>query len=337
MSTDTGLQVDNLTKHFALRGSILNRRRSVVHAVDEVSFEVPRGTTLALVGESGCGKSTVARCIVGLLRPTSGRVLLNGVDISTAKGLRANRRQVQMISQNPGSALNRRKTIRHALAQPLEVHGLARGSAEKEERVRDLLNKVGLTDDYLDRVPSGMSGGELQRVVVARSLAVEPTVLILDEPTSSLDVSVKAKLINLFLDLQKPLSLTYLLITHEIGLARHAADAIAVMYLGRIVEIGPAEEVMENPRHPYTKLLLASLPVADPTDRKPFAVIEGEVPSAIDPPSGCRFHTRCPIAIDRCKAEVPELRTFGSLRTACHRADETAAEKVVDSIVEGQA
>jgi oligopeptide/dipeptide ABC transporter ATP-binding protein len=331
--TPPALAVNGLTKHFALHRNFFSKGASTVHAVDEVSFAVPQGSTLALVGESGCGKSTVARCVVGLTAPTSGRISLRGEDVTSPAMMRRHRREIQLISQNPGSALNRRMTIRHSMMQPLLTHRVGRSHQERESKVRNLLERVGLGAEYLDRHPASISGGQLQRVVIARSLGVEPTVLILDEPTSSLDVSVKAKLMNLFLELQREMSLTYVLITHEIGLARHIADHIAIMYLGKIVEIGPTEEIMNRPRHPYTKLLLASLPVADPRDRRPFAIIEGEVPSAISPPSGCRFHTRCPIAVDRCRIEEPPLRNFGvDHEVACHLADQAVAETLITSV-----
>ncbi|GAA0949650.1 oligopeptide/dipeptide ABC transporter ATP-binding protein [Actinocorallia libanotica] len=303
--------VEDLEKHYRIRSGRGGDR--VVHAVDGVSFEVPEGRTLSIIGESGCGKSTIARMLVRLADPTGGRILVQGRD-------GVDRRAIQLVSQNPWSALNRRKSIRHALEQPLAVHGLHPGRAARAARVRELLELVGLTEEYLDRRPGGVSGGELQRVTVARALAVEPRVLVLDEPTASLDVSVKALLVNLLLDLKRRLGLSYVLITHEIDIARHLADDVAVMYLGRFVETGPAEQVFDDPRHPYTRALLAAVPGLD---RRSGTPLTGEVPSAVSPPPGCRFHTRCPLAVDACSAAEPPLRREEDGRlVACLRADE---------------
>ncbi|GAA2737733.1 oligopeptide/dipeptide ABC transporter ATP-binding protein [Actinocorallia aurantiaca] len=303
--------VEDLEKHYRIKSGRGEDR--VVHAVDGVSFEVPEGRTLSIIGESGCGKSTIARMLVRLADPTGGRILIQGND-------GVDRRAIQLVSQNPWSALNRRKSIRHALEQPLAVHGLHPGRAARAARVRELLELVGLTEEYLDRRPGGVSGGELQRVTVARALAVEPRVLVLDEPTASLDVSVKALLVNLLLDLKQRLGLSYVLITHEIDIARHLADDVAVMYLGRFVEKGPAEQVFSDPRHPYTRALLAAVPGLD---REPGVPLTGEVPSAVSPPAGCRFHTRCPLAVDACSRTEPELRREEDGRlVACLRADE---------------
>ncbi|MFA1550290.1 oligopeptide/dipeptide ABC transporter ATP-binding protein [Actinomadura chokoriensis] len=318
------ITAQNLTKHYPVRSGGRAKGR-VVHAVDDVSFEVPAGRTLAIVGESGCGKSTIARMLVRLARPTAGRVLVRGEE-------RTDARAIQLVSQNPWSALNRRKSIRHALEQPLAVHGLAPDRAARAARARELLGMVGLSADYLDRRPGGVSGGELQRVTVARALAVEPEALVLDEPTASLDVSVKALLVNLLLDLQRRLGLSYVLITHEIEIARHMADRVAVMYLGRLVEYGDADQVFGDPRHPYTRSLLAAVPgLADFGDGAgagtPPPVLTGDVPSAVDIPSGCRFHTRCPFAADACRRDEPVLEDAGEgRRAACLRlADLTSA------------
>ncbi|GII86097.1 ABC transporter ATP-binding protein [Sphaerisporangium siamense] len=304
------IEAERLTKHYRLRSGGGGR---VVHAVDDVSFTLEEGTTLAIVGESGCGKSTIARMLVRLTEPTEGRVLVHGRN-------HADRRAVQLVSQNPWSALNRRKSIRHALEQPLAVHGLYPRGAARAARVRELLELVGLGEEYLGRRPGGVSGGELQRVTVARALAVEPRALVLDEPTASLDVSVKALLVNLLLDLRRRLGLGYVLITHEIDIARHLADRVAVMYLGRFVETGDAEQVFADPRHPYTRALLAAVPGLD--HRRPDAPA-GEVPSAVAPPPGCRFHTRCPLALDLCRRAEPALDPGpDGRRVACHRRDE---------------
>ncbi|MCC5577332.1 ATP-binding cassette domain-containing protein [Microtetraspora sp. AC03309] len=308
----SAVRAEDLRKHYRIRSGRRGEDR-VVHAVDGVSFEVPEGRTLAIIGESGCGKSTIARMLVRLAEPTEGRILVHG-----AEGV--DRRAIQLVSQNPWSALNRRKSIRHALEQPLAVHGLYPDKAARAARVRELLHLVGLTEEYLGRRPGGVSGGELQRVTVARALAVEPRVLVLDEPTASLDVSVKALLVNLLLDLKQRLGLSYVLITHEIDIARHLADEVAVMYLGRFVETGDAERIFSAPRHPYTRALLAAVPGPG---REPAAPLQGEVPSAVAPPPGCRFHTRCPMAVDACARTEPALEPDQDGRlVACLRADE---------------
>ncbi|TXK34020.1 oligopeptide/dipeptide ABC transporter ATP-binding protein [Nonomuraea sp. C10] len=302
------VRAEGLVKHYRTGGG------RTLRAVDGVTFEVPQGRTLAVIGESGCGKSTIARMLVRLAEPTEGRIQVQGSE-------QADRRAIQLVSQNPWSALNRRKSIGHALRQPLAVHGLHPGRAARDARVRELLDLVGLTEEYLGRRPGGVSGGELQRVTVARALAVEPKVLVLDEPTASLDVSVKALLVNLLQDLRQRLGLSYVLITHEIDIARHLADDVAVMYLGRFVETGTADQVFDDPRHPYTRALLAAVP--DP-GRPPAAPLTGEVPSALAPPPGCRFHTRCPLATAACEATDPALEpaTDGRLIACIH--EETA-------------
>ncbi len=313
------LEVADLKKHYRIKAGRGGDR--VVHAVDGVSFAVPEGRTLAVIGESGCGKSTIARMLVGLAEPTEGSILVHGRE-------EPGRREIQLVSQNPWSALNRRKSIRHALEQPLVVHRLYPDRAAREARVRELLELVGLTEEYLDRRPAGVSGGELQRVTVARALAVEPRILVLDEPTASLDVSVKALLVNLLTDLKRRLGLSYVLITHEIDIARHLADDVAVMYLGEFVETGEAEQVFSEPRHPYTQALLAAVPGFD---RRPVSALPGEVPSAVAPPPGCRFHTRCPSAVDSCSLTEPKLQPLADGRLlSCLRADELPALDLTD-------
>ncbi len=313
------LEVRDLVKHFPVRRGTFAKAREFVKAVNGVSLDIRDGETVAIVGESGCGKSTIARLILRLERPTSGSIRLDGEDLLAMEDTTAARRAVQLVSQNPWSALNRRKTIKHTLTQPLKVHNLVDTRAGRTVRAAQLLEEVGLSPEYLYRFPSGISGGELQRVTIARALAVSPGVLILDEPTASLDVSVKASIINLLIDLRDLEKLTYLFITHEIDIAKHVSDRIAVMYLGRIVEQGPTEEIFENPQHPYTQSLLGSVPVPDPQLRAELKPISGEVPSAIDLPSGCTFHTRCPYVFDRCPEEIPELSMVDSLHlAACH-------------------
>lgn len=313
------LEVRDLVKHFPVRRGTFAKAREFVKAVNGVSLDIRDGETVAIVGESGCGKSTIARLILRLERPTSGSIRLDGEDLLAMEDTTAARRAVQLVSQNPWSALNRRKTIKHTLTQPLKVHNLVDTRAGRTVRAAQLLEEVGLSPEYLYRFPSGISGGELQRVTIARALAVSPGVLILDEPTASLDVSVKASIINLLIDLRDLEKLTYLFITHEIDIAKHVSDRIAVMYLGRIVEQGPTEEIFENPQHPYTQSLLGSVPVPDPQLRAELKPISGEVPSAIDLPSGCTFHTRCPYVFDRCPEEIPELSMIDSRHlAACH-------------------
>ncbi len=328
------LEVRELTKHFALRGGF-GRSKEVVHAVDDVSLRIGAGQTLAIVGESGCGKSTLARCIVGLTSPTAGQVLLDGVDIAQPVALREHRREIQLVSQNPLSALNRRRTVGSAIVQAMQVHGLGGSKQARLDAADDLLERVGLRRDYRDRFPSAMSGGEMQRAVIARALAVEPSVLVLDEPTSSLDVSVKAKIVNLLLELQRDLGLTYVIITHEIDLALHIADRVAIMYLGRVTEDASVEQASCTPLHPYAKLLLAAKPVPDPRSRAAYVGIDGEVPSAVDPPKGCRFHTRCPLAIDVCTTVRPDLTDLGDGQlVACHRAEPRDRKGLLDVVAD---
>ncbi|MFI0349105.1 oligopeptide/dipeptide ABC transporter ATP-binding protein [Actinomadura sp. 9N407] len=314
------LELDRVTRRFVLGGGLDPRRRRMVHAVEDVSLSLAPGETLAIVGESGCGKSTIARLAVGLSRPTLGEVRIDGVP-ARARLPRKLRRTVQFVSQNPWSALNRRKSIGHAIGQPLAVHGLCASAAERAARVAELLEQVGLPPEYAARRPAGVSGGELQRVTVARALAASPRAIVLDEPTASLDVGVKATLVNLLLDLRASLGLGYVLITHELDIARHLATHVAVMYLGRVVESGPAEEIFTSPRHPYTRMLLAAIPVPDPS-RRGLVALSGEVPSAVNPPPGCAFHPRCPYAVDLCGRELPALVDIGDRRSACLRDTE---------------
>ncbi|WP_204163438.1 oligopeptide/dipeptide ABC transporter ATP-binding protein [Nocardioides gilvus] len=335
-STETPLvHVEGLVKHYPMRAKKrLGGRREpgadaqVVHALDGIDLQVRQGESVALIGESGCGKSTVAKVLVGLVRPTGGRVRVGGHDVvPVTTHDPAARRRVQLVSQNPWSALNRARSVKHILSQPIVLHGRASGKEAVAQRAAELLEMVGLPPEYLSRRPRDLSGGELQRVTVARALAAEPDVLILDEPTASLDVSVKATLVNLLSDLRAELGLTYVLITHELDIARHLADRVAVMYLGEIVESGSAEQVFGDPEHPYTRALLAAAPTELVIGRLHGDGLTGEVPSAIDVPTGCRFHTRCPMVAPACTTETPALQRRPDDRVvACLRIEELVGD-----------
>lgn len=329
--------VEELVKHYPLRATRRQRRDGtapIVHAVDGLDLELNRGDAVALIGESGCGKSTVAKVLVGLVEPTAGRVRIAGHDVVavSTKDLEA-RRRVQMVAQNPWSALNRSRTVEHIVGQPLRVHGLVTGRDALRARVVELLEMVGLPEDYLSRRPRHLSGGELQRVTVARALAAEPDLLVLDEPTASLDVSVKATLVNLLVDLREKLDLTYLLITHELDVARHLADRVAVMYLGEVVESGAAAQVFGDPQHPYTRALLAASPPELVIGRLHGEGLVGEVPSAVDVPSGCRFRTRCPLVVEACRTDAPALtEQADGRRVACLLINELSDTRVGEEL-----
>ena len=297
--------------------------RVFLKAVDGVSFAVAKGETLALVGESGCGKSTVARLVVGLYRPTSGRVLFDGVELAKLPaGERArSRRRMQMIFQDPYASLNPRWRVRDIVAEPLRAFGLASGRAELAERVGALLVQVGLSPADGEKYPHEFSGGQRQRISIARALSSSPEFLVCDEPTSALDVSVQAQILNLMRDLQEELGLTYLFISHNLAAVRHISDRVGVMYLGRIVEIAGSETLFSRPRHPYTQMLLDAIPdlAMSGREREPMG---GEVPNPLDPPAGCHFHPRCPFANARCRAETPALKQHGPAETACHAVEE---------------
>jgi len=323
------LSIEKLRMWFPIRKGVFQRHTGDVKAVDGLNFEVRRGETLGLVGESGCGKSTTGRAILQLYRPTEGKVFFKGQDLTKLKGgaLRRMRRDMQMIFQDPYASLNPRMTVGTIIGEPLRVHGMASGK-ERQEKVQDLLKVVGLNPYFINRYPHEFSGGQRQRIGIARALAVNPDFIVCDEPVSALDVSIQAQVINLLEDLQEQFGLTYLFIAHDLSVVRHISDRVAVMYLGKIVELADRVELYENPLHPYTKALLSAIPIPDPIlemERKRI-ILSGDVPSPVNPPSGCNFHTRCPIAIDLCKQEDPEWRKLGRDHwVACHRAEQSTS------------
>ena len=314
------LEVEGLAKYFATGGGLLKRAEPRLRAVDGVSFSLQRGETLCLVGESGCGKSTVGKLILRLIEPSAGAIRIDGTDVTQAKGqaLRAFRKRVQMIFQDPFASLNPRLKAATIVSEPLENYGIL-SAEERREKVADLFARVGLRPEAADKFPFEFSGGQRQRIGIARALALSPDLIVADEPVSALDVSVQAQVLNLLLDLREALGLAYLFISHDLGVVEHIAHRVAVMYLGRIVEIGGKERIFDAPRHPYTQALMAAAPVADPRLRRERIVLEGDVPSPLDPPKGCAFHPRCPYAFDRCRVETPVLtpRSAGHL-AACH-------------------
>jgi peptide/nickel transport system ATP-binding protein len=334
--TGSLLEVRNLKKHFPLRG-LLGALTGQVYAVDGVSFTINRGETLSLVGESGCGKSTVGRCILRLTEPTAGEVLIDGqrIDGLSESTLRPLRRRIQVVFQDPFSSLNPRMRVGDIIAEPIVNFGLAANKSELEDRVAGLMDKVRLPRDAMRRHPHEFSGGQRQRIGIARALAPGAELIICDEAVSALDVSVKAQIVNLLAALQDELGLALLFISHDLAIVEHITHRVAVMYLGKIVEVADRRTLFANPYHPYTRALLSAVPVPDPTARRDRVILRGDVPSPIKPPSGCRFHTRCPYVLDRCRTEEPLLRPIGAQGqlAACHLTSDPASRVETGSVV----
>ena len=317
------LEVKNLKVHFPVKQGLFSREREFVKAVDGVSFNIAAGETLGLVGESGCGKSTLGRAIMRLVEPTDGQVFLDGEDITRMKGssLRARRRKFQMIFQDPFGSLNPRMTVEQIVGEALDIHQLTDSKSARQKRISELLRDVGLDPVYAQRYPHEFSGGQRQRIGIARALAVEPELIICDEPVSALDVSVQAQIINLLRDLQQQRGIAYLFVAHDLAVVEHISRRVMVMYLGKIVETADAKAIIREPQHPYTQALISAIPEVDPDSKRQRVVLPGDVPSPIHPPGGCPFHPRCPIAEDKCKTEVPVFREVSHDQfAACHFA-----------------
>ncbi|QQZ11142.1 ABC transporter ATP-binding protein [Heyndrickxia vini] len=314
------LKIEKLKKNFPIRGGVFGKKVGEVKAVDDISFVIQKGETLGLVGESGCGKSTTGRMLLRLLEPSEGKIIFEGNDITNLSKheLRKIRGQMQMIFQDPYASLNPRHSIERILEEPLIVHGI-KDKAARRKKVRELLEIVGLNSYHANRYPHQFSGGQRQRIGIARALSLNPKLIIADEPVSALDVSIQAQVLNLLKDLQKKYELTYLFIAHDLGVVRHISDRVGVMYLGRLVELAESEELYQNPKHPYTQALLSAVPIADVDYKKERIVLQGDVPSPANPPKGCSFHTRCPLAMDKCSVERPIFKEVNPGHfAACH-------------------
>ncbi len=335
------LDVRDLHTHFPVRAGVFSRVHEYVKAVDGVSFQVKRGRTLGLVGESGCGKTTVGRTVLRLIPATAGKVYFDGLDVFSLgrSALRALRRRMQIIFQDPVGSLNPRMTVSSIVGEALTVHGIARGRA-RDQRVAELLDRCGLSPAYMNRYPHEFSGGQRQRIGIARALALNPDLIICDEPVSALDVSIQSQILNLLQDLQRQMGLSYLFIAHNLAVVEHFSDEVAVMYLGRIVEVAQAQEIYRNPKHPYTQALLSAIPEPDPQQRGNRIALPGEIPSPINPPPGCPFHPRCPLAVEVCRRELPPLEHPAGCppehRVACHRADEITPTSVAETMRSGR-
>jgi len=313
------LSVSHLKKYFPIRRGVLSRVAAHVKAVDDISFDIKKGETFGLVGESGCGKTTAGRAVLRLLEPDAGTIKFDGIDLRSLgpQELRRRRRDMQIIFQDPYASLNPRMTIRAIVGEPFVIHGTS--GSDRDDQVATLLKTVGLDPSVMNRYPHEFSGGQRQRIGIARALALRPKLIVADEPVSALDVSIQAQIINLLADLQQQFGLTYLFISHAIPVIEHISTRIGVMYLGKLVEVGTSAQICLSPKHPYTQALLSAVPIPDPAAKKQRIVLTGDVPTPINPPTGCRFHTRCPIAVERCKIEEPPLRPLPDGRdTACH-------------------
>ena len=340
MDANKLLEITNLRKYFPIKAGILRREIGNIRAVDDVSFDINEGETLGLVGESGCGKTTTARCILRAVEPTAGEVLYRAedgsvVDVAAAPRaqLRSLRREMQMIFQDPISSLNPRMTLLDIVGEPLAIDGFSR--AEREDRVTELLGLVGLRPEFMRRFPHAFSGGQRQRIGIARALALNPRLIVADEPVSALDVSVQAQVLNLMMDLQRELGLTYLFVAHDLSVVKHISDRVAVMYVGKLVETAPTDDLFASPKHPYTAALLSSVPEPDPRIRKERVVLQGEVANPANPPTGCYFNPRCQYAADICRTETPQLREISPDHfVSCHRADELDLEGVIPQQVQ---
>jgi peptide/nickel transport system ATP-binding protein len=329
----TLLEIQNLKKYFAVRAGVLQKTVGHVRAVDGVSFQIMEGETLGLVGESGCGKTTAGRTLLRLYEPSEGKIRFDGKDVTNIHGreLRELRADMQIVFQDPYSSLNPRMTVKSIVEEGLVVHRMG-SKAERLDKVRDTLTKVGLDPSYINRYPHEFSGGQRQRISVARALALNPRFMVLDEPISALDVSIQSQVINLLNDLKEEFKLTYLFISHDLSAVKYISDRVAVMYLGEIVETATSEELYNNPRHPYTKALLSAIPSMDPKTKKDRIVLEGDVPSPINPPAGCRFHPRCPVAIDLCKTVSPQPLDLDGHLVRCHAVEQEEGQLVsIDS------
>lgn len=335
MAADYILQINNLVKYFPINGGLLGKEIAKVHAVDNVSLWLSKGKTLGLVGESGCGKSTLGRTILRLIEPTSGTIIYNKKDITniSQKELRLLRKEFQIIFQDPFASLNPRMSIREILSEPYDIHNIYKDKAEREKKIYSLLQEVGLSPEAIDRYPHEFSGGQRQRIGIARALSLNPKIIICDEPVSALDVSIQSQILNLMMDLRDKYHLSYIFIAHDLSVIEHISDEVAVMYLGKIVEYTCSANLYKQPIHPYTKALISSIPRHDIIEKRQRQVIQGDIPSPINPPSGCRFHTRCPFAKEICSQQIPELKNLGGEQNphfvACHFSEELKGKNIL--------